>query len=118
MVHKKIQHKEINDLDYRIKDNQWTTWILVCNRGGKNIAIASYYRSTSGDGNANDLTKEIKEIQTKYQIKSHMVSGHFNAYSGLWDARFKEKQDRIADNVITSPTLHQFALCPINIKVE
>ena len=64
LVNNKIQHKEIKDLVKRVGENQWTTWVIICNRGGKNIAVASYYRSPSEDGDVNNVTKEVEEIKT------------------------------------------------------
>ena len=95
LVHKRLQHKEINDLNERIGDDQWSTWVMICNSGGKNIAVASYYRSPSGSGDARKMTKEINEIKLNYQIKSFIICGDFNAHSGIWDARFGIKLQRM-----------------------
>ena len=100
LVNNKIQHKEIKDLVKRVGENQWTTWVIICNRGGKNIAVASYYRSPSEDGDVNNVTKEVEEIKTKYKTETFMIGGDFNAHSGIWDARFGGNHNQVTENVI------------------
>ena len=101
LVHKKLQQKEIDDLSVRIGNDQWSTWVMICNSGGKNIAITSYYRSPSSDGDTKEITKEINEIKEKYHIKSFMVCGDFNA-------RFCGVHDQITENVIKCMDDNQF----------
>ena len=100
LVHKRLQHKEVDDLEYRIQNDQWTTWVMISNSGGKNIFIASYYRSPSSNGNAKNIAKEINEIKLKYHGESFIICGDFNAHSGIWDARFDGAHDNVTENVI------------------
>ena len=100
LVYNKLQHKEVKDIKFRISKDQWTTWVMICNNGGKNILIASYYRSPSGNGNTRDLTKEISVIKKQYKVESFIIGGDFNAHSGMWDARFNGDHSQNAENVI------------------
>ena len=119
LVHKKLQHKEIDDLSYRMGKNQWSTWVMISNSAGKNVAISSYYRSPSSNGDTNNMNKEMNEIRQKYLIESFIVCGDFNAYSGIWDARFNGRHDKNTENVIKFMDSNKFVCIndPINLHM-